>query len=148
MYLVTTGCGSSSSENCTYFEVSGANDGPCVGKICKCSSNICQVRFSKYSYVISFGNLINSFLDSLGSNYFCHHRALYPDWYCWQNDWRSSNRWCYNWQIIQLCWKLLHWFIYSIWICRCTTLMWDIKWRTWYLCITISRYLLISNPAD
>ena len=46
--VVTTGCGSSSSENCTYFEVSGANDGPCVGKICKCSSNICQVRFSKY----------------------------------------------------------------------------------------------------
>ena len=60
--VVTTGCGSSSSENCTYFEVSGANDGPCVGKICKCSSNICQVRFSKYiAIVILFGYLINFF---------------------------------------------------------------------------------------
>ena len=51
---VATGCGSSSSENCTYFEVSGAVDGACVGQICKCNDNICQVclkilQNSKYS---------------------------------------------------------------------------------------------------
>ena len=43
LLLVATGCGSSSNENCTYFEVSGAVDGACVGQICKCNDNICQV---------------------------------------------------------------------------------------------------------
>ena len=41
LLTVATGCGSSTSENCTYFEVSGAVDGACVGQICKCNDNIC-----------------------------------------------------------------------------------------------------------
>ena len=42
--LVTIGCGGSSSENCTYFEVSSlTTTGACSGKICKLSSDICQV---------------------------------------------------------------------------------------------------------
>ena len=46
-FSVTLGCGASSSENCTYFEVTGANDGPCSAEICKCSDDICQVIWPK-----------------------------------------------------------------------------------------------------
>ena len=42
-FSVTLGCGGSSSENCTYFEVTGANDGACSAQICKISSDVCQV---------------------------------------------------------------------------------------------------------
>ena len=43
---VSLGCGSSTSENLTYFE-SGTTvvAGACRAKICKCNSNICQVSF-------------------------------------------------------------------------------------------------------
>ena len=44
-FTVTVGCGGSSSENCTYFEVTGATNGPCVASICKADSNICQVSW-------------------------------------------------------------------------------------------------------
>ena len=39
---VTVGCGATSSENCTYFEVTGAIAGACRMNICK-QNNICQV---------------------------------------------------------------------------------------------------------
>ena len=44
-FLVAVGCGGLSSENLTYFEVSSADDGPCVAKICKVTNDICQVYF-------------------------------------------------------------------------------------------------------
>ncbi len=40
---VTLRCGSSSNENCTYFESSGSEIGGCSVKICQCDSNVCQV---------------------------------------------------------------------------------------------------------
>ena len=40
---VSVGCGSVTSENLTYFEVSSPDDGPCNAKICKVSNKICQV---------------------------------------------------------------------------------------------------------
>ena len=45
---VTLGCGSTSSQNCTYFQSSATNQpaGQCAIKICKCSSDICQVHFT------------------------------------------------------------------------------------------------------
>lgn len=49
----SVGCGSSSSENCTYFEVVGGLDGPCVSKICKVNSNICQIRLDLTTFVIT-----------------------------------------------------------------------------------------------
>ena len=54
-FLVSLGCGSINSENCTYFEVSGANDGDCSAKICKCSNDICQVHWLMitWSYLIA-----------------------------------------------------------------------------------------------
>jgi hypothetical protein len=43
-FLVTLGCGTTSSENCTYFDIASTiNAGACTAKICKCNSNICQV---------------------------------------------------------------------------------------------------------
>merc|ERR1712141_484280 len=51
--VFTVGCGGSSSENCTYFEVTGANNGPCVASICKADSNICQVRLDLNTFVIT-----------------------------------------------------------------------------------------------
>ena len=39
----SAGCGSTYAENCTYFEVNRASDGDCNSRICKVSSDICQV---------------------------------------------------------------------------------------------------------
>jgi len=50
----TIGCGGSSSENCTYFEVSSlTTTGACSGKICKLSSDICQIRLDFTTFVIT-----------------------------------------------------------------------------------------------
>jgi len=51
--IFSAGCGSTSSENCTYFEVNGANSGACRAKICKCSSDICQIRLDFTNFQIS-----------------------------------------------------------------------------------------------
>ncbi len=42
-FLVTVGCGASSSENCTYFDSSSPVAGTCNMEICPCGDNICQV---------------------------------------------------------------------------------------------------------
>ena len=42
-FSVTLGCGSTVSENNTYFVSSGSTTGSCTLKICECSDNICQV---------------------------------------------------------------------------------------------------------
>jgi hypothetical protein len=48
----TVGCGTSSSENCTYFEVVGAVAGACVSQICV-SDDVCQVRLDFDTFVIT-----------------------------------------------------------------------------------------------
>jgi hypothetical protein len=42
---VVLGCGGTASNNCTYFQSSSTTQasGQCAIKICKCSSDICQV---------------------------------------------------------------------------------------------------------
>ena len=50
--LVTFGCGSTSSENLTYFEVSNANEGECTAKICK-QDGVCQVLYIQIDYYSS-----------------------------------------------------------------------------------------------
>ena len=66
--FLIAGCGSVSSENCTYFEVNGANSGDCNARICKCSSDICQVytanAFQVDTYVPSFLNPSSKPLDA------------------------------------------------------------------------------------
>ena len=47
LFTVTISCGGQASENCTYFESSGTESGACRAKICKCSSDICQVFYIK-----------------------------------------------------------------------------------------------------
>ena len=44
-FLVTLGCGSVTSENNSYFEVSDPPSGQCNTKICKANDNVCQVMF-------------------------------------------------------------------------------------------------------
>ena len=46
-------CGSSTSENCTYFESTGSESGSCSIDICRCSDNICQLRLDFNQFVIS-----------------------------------------------------------------------------------------------
>lgn len=48
----TVGCGSSSGENCTYFEVTGAIAGACASQICV-SDDVCQVRLDFDTFVIT-----------------------------------------------------------------------------------------------
>merc|ERR1711936_42063 len=49
----TLGCGSTVSENNTYFVSSGSTTGSCTLKICECSDNICQLRLDFDTFVIS-----------------------------------------------------------------------------------------------
>lgn len=47
------GCGTTTSENCTYFESSNPSAGACVLEVCKCSSDICQLRLDFNQFVIT-----------------------------------------------------------------------------------------------
>ena len=47
------GCGSSSTENCTYFELTTAPTGGCSAQICRASTNICQIRLDFETFVIT-----------------------------------------------------------------------------------------------
>merc|ERR1711981_479035 len=50
----TLNCGGQSSENCTYFDSSTTVvNGACEVNICKCSTNICQIRLDFSNFVIS-----------------------------------------------------------------------------------------------
>jgi len=57
----TLNCGAEIAENCTYFDSSTTvNNGACEVKICKCSSNICQVRLDFQNFVISGPSTISA----------------------------------------------------------------------------------------
>lgn len=49
------GCGSSTTENCTYFEITNAEStaGACTAKICKASDDICMLRLDLSTFVIT-----------------------------------------------------------------------------------------------
>jgi len=50
----TLGCGSTSSENCTYFDSAGTpTAGACRATVCKCNSNICQFRLDFNQFTIT-----------------------------------------------------------------------------------------------
>jgi len=80
----TIGCGGTSSENCTYFEVSSlTTTGPCKGRICKLSSDICQIRLDFTTFVItgpststvSTNYVVNGHIfPSAGTNYAPQHK--------------------------------------------------------------------------
>ena len=66
---VTIGCGGSTSENCTYFEYTGTNSGPCNARVCKLSSAICQIRLDLDTFIItgpSTAVTTNSLMVELG----------------------------------------------------------------------------------
>merc|ERR1711963_288678 len=63
--VFSAGCGSVSSENCTYFEVNGANSGDCNARICKCSSDICQMRLDFTNFVISGPSTISTSIGKI-----------------------------------------------------------------------------------
>jgi len=61
-------CGGSSSENCTYFESANTvAEGGCSAQICRCNSNVCQIRLDFNNFIItgpstdsaSVGKLLN-----------------------------------------------------------------------------------------
>ena len=53
-FLVTLGCGSRTTENCTYFEsATSPSTGACRAKICKADDNICQIRLDFLKFVIT-----------------------------------------------------------------------------------------------
>ena len=53
--VVTLSCGGMASENITYIVQSSATaiTSPCTYTICKCSSNICRLRFDLTNFVIA-----------------------------------------------------------------------------------------------
>lgn len=61
----TLGCGATSSENCTYFEVATAPTGPCAGKVCKCNSNICQMRLDFTNFAITGPSTVSTSIGLL-----------------------------------------------------------------------------------
>eukprot|EP00095_Tigriopus_kingsejongensis_P007868 maker-scaffold127_size327531-snap-gene-0.7 protein:Tk07868 transcript:maker-scaffold127_size327531-snap-gene-0.7-mRNA-1 annotation:"PREDICTED: uncharacterized protein LOC101744434" len=52
--VFSLGCGSTSSENCTYLtQTSSTTTASCVYNICKCSSDICRIRFDFTTFSIA-----------------------------------------------------------------------------------------------
>jgi len=52
--IIEKTCGGSSSENCTYFTSSAATKGQnCALQVCKCSSDVCQLRLDFDSFIIN-----------------------------------------------------------------------------------------------
>jgi hypothetical protein len=66
--VFTLTCGSTSSENCTYFEfTSTVAAGACRAKICKANPNICRLRLDFTSFVITGPSTANALqLGSVG----------------------------------------------------------------------------------
>jgi len=57
----TLNCGGESSENCTYFDSSTTvAPGACKAKVCKCSTDICQIRLDFSNFVISGPSTIST----------------------------------------------------------------------------------------
>eukprot|EP00095_Tigriopus_kingsejongensis_P011400 maker-scaffold68_size422247-snap-gene-3.21 protein:Tk11400 transcript:maker-scaffold68_size422247-snap-gene-3.21-mRNA-1 annotation:"hypothetical protein GUITHDRAFT_74010" len=50
---LTQGCGTTTSENCTYFESDGTSSGICTLKVCRCNDSICQLRLDFDTFMIS-----------------------------------------------------------------------------------------------
>ncbi|XP_059087518.1 uncharacterized protein LOC131883927 [Tigriopus californicus] len=51
--VFSVNCGATSNENCTYFDQQGGEVGQCAVKICKCQSNICQLRLDFNQFTIT-----------------------------------------------------------------------------------------------
>lgn len=49
----SVGCGGTSAENCTYFEIKSPKAGPCSAKVCPCNQNICQLRLDFETFAIT-----------------------------------------------------------------------------------------------
>jgi len=71
----TVGCGSTISQNCTYFAGTALSDGACSARVCRCSSSVCQIRLDFQSFLISgpstrtvsIGSIINGDLQQVGA---------------------------------------------------------------------------------
>lgn len=50
---VSLGCGKQSSENNTYFENGGSEQGACAFSVCKVNDNVSQLRLDFNTFVIS-----------------------------------------------------------------------------------------------
>merc|ERR1711910_165304 len=65
------GCGGSSSENCTYVEISSPSAGMCNAQICPATTNICQIRLDLDTFVITGPSTVSTsiglFLGGEGS---------------------------------------------------------------------------------
>eukprot|EP00095_Tigriopus_kingsejongensis_P003986 maker-scaffold141_size315519-snap-gene-2.17 protein:Tk03986 transcript:maker-scaffold141_size315519-snap-gene-2.17-mRNA-1 annotation:"PREDICTED: uncharacterized protein LOC101458455" len=73
-YTLSLGCGSMSSENCTYLTQSSTTANtisPCTYTICPCDSNICRIRFDFDSFQIgdqTVGTAVNTDLVAAINN--------------------------------------------------------------------------------
>lgn len=50
---VTATCGQQFSQNCTYFDSSTVSTGSCAATICKCNTNVCQMRLDFNTFTIT-----------------------------------------------------------------------------------------------
>ena len=52
--IVEYGCGSTTSENCSYFvSSSSVNAGQCRLRVCPCSDDICQMRLDFDTFIVN-----------------------------------------------------------------------------------------------
>lgn len=51
--VVTMNCGGSQAENLTYFESNAQMTGACNAKVCKCASDVCQLRLDFVAFTIN-----------------------------------------------------------------------------------------------
>ena len=61
------GCGTTTSENTTYFEQTAVSmTGGCGMEVCKCETNICQIRLDFQTFVITGPSTISTSITNLG----------------------------------------------------------------------------------
>lgn len=89
------GCGTTTSENCTYFDSSSPAAGACVLEVCKCSSDICQLRLDFDQFVItgpsSDTNSIGKAVDGVIRQANAKGNAVTPATQCLTDTFQVSN---------------------------------------------------------
>ena len=83
-----------SSENCTYFDVSGAPSGPCRYTVCPCNDNICQVfapqLYCKKSRIVEWNVIASPRLQLVRDHRPGYHNSCPVQNYKWPNRTISS----------------------------------------------------------
>ena len=73
--LFSRGCGATTSVNNTYFASSSSDSSPCTFTVCKCSSDICQIRLNFNTFQTASPYTASPNTDGNGANPVAHSKG-------------------------------------------------------------------------